>query len=107
MGILLLVVGLLGLASGGLKLRGRVRETLGYSPLAVAEAVVGAITLTGSGIGLARARPLAWTLVAVTLVLTVLSTWAHARLVGRYVKKREESEALRLKAYLLDKEQSR
>ena len=104
MGVLLILVGLLGFASGGLKLRQRVRLTAGRSHLAIVEAIVGAIALVGSGVGLSRVRPLAWALVLVAIGLTFASTWAHARLVARYVKKRERSEALRLKAYLLSRE---
>jgi membrane protein implicated in regulation of membrane protease activity len=106
MGILLILVGLLGLASGGLKMRMRVRATVGHSSLAIVEAILGAATLVGSGVGLARVRPLAWTLVFATLVLTIVSTWVHARCVGNYVRKRKESEALRLKTYLLSREYS-
>ena len=100
MGVLLMLVGLLGLASGLLKLRARVRQTTGYSQLAIVEAILGAITLCGSGIGLARTRPLAWALVLVTLVMILTSTWVHARLVRRLVEKRRATEELRLQTYL-------
>ncbi len=101
MGVLMILVGLLGLASGGFKLRKRVRQTIGRSPLAKVEAIAGILTLSGSGLGLSAVRPLAWLMVATTLVLTIVSTWVQARLVAQYVRKREESEALRLKTYLL------
>lgn len=106
MGILMMLVGLLAVASGGLKLRGRVLSTIGRSPAAVGELTVGAIALLGSVAGLSRVRPLAWTVVLAAIGLTLASTWAHARLVAQYVKKREESEALRLKAYLASRAQS-
>jgi len=101
MGVLLVLVGLLGFASGALKLRTRVRHTTGYSQLAVVEAVLGAAVLVGSGVGLSKVRPLAWVLVFSTLALVFVSTWVHYRLVNSYVRKREASEALRLEAYLL------
>ena len=104
MGVLLIIVGLLGCVSGGLKLRGRVQETIGRSPLTIAEAVAGALSLIGSGLGLSRARPLAWAVVVVTIGLTLISTWAHARSLARYVRRRKASEALRLKAYLRSRE---
>jgi hypothetical protein len=100
MGVLLMLVGLLGLASGGLKLRTRVRQTTGYSQLAVVEALLGAATLAGSGIGLSQVRPLAWTFVFATLILIFVSTWIHARRVRRFVERRRESEALRLETFL-------
>ena len=106
MGILLMLVGMLGVSSGGLKMRGRVRSMVGQSPLAIVEVVFGALTLAGSGVGLARARPFAWTLVALTLVITLSSTWAHVRLVSRYVEKRRQSEAMRLRTYLSSREYS-
>ena len=96
----MLLVGLLGLASGLLKLRTRARQTTGYSQLAIVEALLGAITLCGSGVGLARTRPLAWALVFVTLVMVFISTWAHAKLVRRLVEKRRATEELRLQTYL-------
>jgi hypothetical protein len=100
MGVLLMLVGLLGLASGGLKLRTRVRQTTGYSQLAVVEALLGAATLVGSGIGLSQVRPLAWTLVLATLSLILASSWVHAGRVRRIVERRKESEALRLETFL-------
>jgi len=106
MGILLMLVGMLGVSSGGLKMRGRVRSRVGQAPLAIVEIVFGVLSLAGAGFGLARARPFAWMLVALTLVMTLSSTWAHVRLVSRYVKKRRQSEAVRLKAYLSSREHS-
>ncbi len=106
MGVLLILVGLLGLASGGLKLRSRVRQSTGYSRIAVIEALLGAVTLVGSGVGLSRVRPLAWTLVVATISTIFLSTWIHARLVKNYVERREQSEELRLKAYLRSRDEA-
>ena len=106
MGILLMLVGLLGVSSGGLKMRERVRSTVGQSPLAIVEIVFGVLTLAGAGVGLARARPFAWILVVSTLVMTLSSTWAHVRLVSRYVEKRRQSEAMRLRTYLSSREYS-
>jgi len=104
MGVLLIIVGLLACVSGGFKMRGRVLEMVGRSPTAVGEIAIGAIALVGSSIGLSRARPLAWTVVVLAIGLTLVSTWKHARLISRYVKRREASEALRLKAYLRSRE---
>ncbi len=62
LGILLFLLGLLAAAFGGLKLRSRVRSLLRTS----LETAVGVLTVLGSGVGLARVRPLAWAVVVVT-----------------------------------------
>ena len=100
MGVLLLLVGVLAVASGTFKLRPRVRSLVGTSPLAIAELVVGAVVVAGSGVGLARVRPLAWILVAVALALIVASsvTLVRAALVSR--RSREASAEARLQIYL-------
>ena len=100
MGILLLVLGVLAAASGGVKLRSRVRSLVGSSPLAVAETVAGALTVLGSGAGLARARPLAWTVVTLVVGLIGVSSVAHVRAALRRREKRDASEELRFKTYL-------
>ncbi|MDH3291410.1 MAG: hypothetical protein OEO20_09675 [Gemmatimonadota bacterium] len=100
MGILLWVVGALALASGGLKLRGRVRATVGTARIAVWETAVGALTAVGSGVGLARERPLAWTAVAVTLGFVVVSSVVHIRRTARLRRSREESAEMRLRSHL-------
>ena len=104
MGVLLILVGLLACVSGGLKMRGRVQEIAGRSPIALGEIAVGVIALVGSSLGLSRVRPLAWTVVVLAIGLTLASTWMHARLVSRYVKRREASEGMRLKAFLRSRE---
>lgn len=106
MAVLLILVGLLACVSGGSKMRGRARQIVGRSPLAIAEATTGAVALMGSGLGLSRARPLAWTVVVLALGLTLISTWTFARQVTDHVRRRETSEALRLKAYLKSREHS-
>ncbi len=100
MGILLLVIGAIGVASGGLKLRERPRATIGLSPITIAEAVLGAITLLGSGLGLARVRFLAWTMVFLVLGTVVWSSAVHTRTLLAHYRKRDESAAERFKARL-------
>jgi hypothetical protein len=100
MGVLLLLLGLLAAVSGGLKLRPRVRSLLGMSTLAVLETAVGVGTVLGSGVGLARVRPLAWTAVALATVLIVTSTAAHVRKALRSRQKLEASEGARLASHL-------
>ena len=100
MGMLLLLLGLLAVGSGGFKLRARVRALLGRSSLAVAETTVGALTVIGSGIGLSQVRPLAWTVVGGVSGLILLSSIAHVRRSVRIRREREASEAARLKSYL-------
>jgi hypothetical protein len=99
-GILLFLLGLLAAASGGLKLRSRVRSLLGTSQLAVVETAVGVLTVLGSGVGLARVRPLAWAVVAVVSGLIVVSSVSHVRKVRWRRKRAEASEAARLASHL-------
>lgn len=100
MGLLLFLVGLLALASGALKLRPRSRAVIGVSALAVAEVVVGALTVVGSGLGLARIRPAAWTAVLLALAFTAAATVVVVRRVLCDHGRREASEAARLRRYL-------
>lgn len=97
-GILLLLLGTLAAGSGALKLRAHTRALLGASPLAMVELAAGALTVIGSGIGLARLRPLAWAVVAVVAVLVIASTAAHARRVVVNQRARRASEELRFTA---------
>jgi hypothetical protein len=97
-----MLVGLLTLSSGAVKLRGRIRSTVGYSRWAVAEAMCGALVLFGSGMGLSRLRPLAWSAVAALLCLILISTWVQIRRIAARREKRALSEEWRLKAHLLD-----
>ena len=100
MGILLFLLGLLAAASGGLKLRARVRSLVGNSSLAVAETIVGVLTVLGSGVGLARVRPLAWAVVAVASGLIVASSLSLVGKARRHRERAEASEAARLAGYL-------
>ncbi len=100
MGVLLFLLGLLAAVSGALKLRARVRSLQGISRLAVAETAVGVLTIFGSGVGLARVRPLAWAVVAVAFLLIVVSSTAHVRKALRRREGREASEAERLASHL-------
>ncbi len=100
MGVLLFLLGLLAAASGGLKLRSRVRSLVGFSPLAVSETAFGVLTILGVGAGLARVRPLAWAVVAVVFLLIVVSSIVHVREALRRREVREASEAERLASHL-------
>ena len=100
MGVLLFLLGLLAAASGGLKLRSRVRSLVGFSPLAVSETAMGVLTILGAGAGLARVRPLAWAVVAVAFLLIVVSSIVHVREALRRREVREASEAERLASHL-------
>jgi hypothetical protein len=105
MGVLLMLVGLLTLTSGAVKLRRRIRSAVGYTPLAVAETLCGLVVLLGSGMGLARLRPLAWSLVVALLGLMLLSTWVQVRRIAEKRRKRDLSAEWRLKAHLMDSEE--
>ena len=99
MGILLFLIGGLAAASGAVKLKARSRRH-GASALAVAEVAVGALVVLGSGVGLARLRPLAWTAVAAALAIVVLSSIAHLGRVLEAHRRRRESEHQRLRHYV-------
>jgi hypothetical protein len=100
MGILLLVLGLLSALSGWFKLRLRVRTLFGSSRLAVLELVAGAMTVLGSGVGLAKQRPVAWGVVVLVSAAVVVSSVAHARRMLRLSKRRATSEQERLERHL-------
>ncbi|MBI2071849.1 MAG: hypothetical protein HYT81_02225 [Gemmatimonadetes bacterium] len=99
MGILLFLIGVLCAASGAVKLKARTRQ-LGRPGLAVGEVVAGALVVLGSGVGLARLRPLAWTAVAGAATMIVLSSIAHLGRVLEDHRRRRESEERRLQQYL-------
>ncbi len=100
MGILLLLLGILAAGAGAAKLRGHARTRLGIPPLAIAEVALGALLVLGSGVGLGRARPLAWTAVALTLAGMVLSSVLHLRKWRRAWRRRTAAEEARLREYL-------
>jgi hypothetical protein len=99
MGLLLFLVGLLAIVSGALKLRERMRTTLGASRLAPLEVIVGGSVVLGSGLGLSR-TPVAPLVVAVTLGLVVASAVVQVRRAARLRKSREISEEERLQSYV-------
>ena len=107
MGVLLLLVGLLVICSGGLKHRERIRSLYGRSLLTTLETGAGAILVIGSGIGLSRTRTLAWVLVVIALGLSLASNRIHMRLITRHFRNREASEGKRLKEYLREREESK
>lgn len=100
MGLLLFLVGSLALVSGGVKLWRRSRRASGAAGAAVAETVLGAFTVLAAGVGLARVRPAAWTLVALVLVVVALSLAAEMRRVLGERDRREASEGERLRRYV-------
>ena len=100
MGILLLLLGILAAASGGVKLRGHARTGLGRPPLAKSEIVLGALLILGSAAGLARTRPLAWTGVGLTAAAVLVSSALHLKTWRQHWRRRRASEESRLAKYL-------
>ena len=100
MGILLLLIGVLAAGSGAVKLRAQRAARVSRPALAVAELVVGTAVILGSGLGLARMRPLAWAVVAAAAAVIVLSSRAHVRRALAARAARELSEGARLRRYL-------
>ena len=99
MGLLLFLVGLLALVSGTLKLRGRMRATVGFSPFALSEVVAGALVVIGSGVGLSRTALAPW-VAGLTLAVVFASAVDQARRAARLRRSREMSEAERLQSYV-------
>lgn len=99
-GVLLLLLGLLATASGALKRRARVRALMGRSPLAVVEMTLGALTVVGSGVGLSRLRPLAWTVAGGVVGTMLLASTLHVRTSLRLRRRRDATEGARLERYV-------
>lgn len=95
MGILLFLIGLLAAGSGAVKLRGRSRQFAHWT-LATGEVAVGALVVLGSGVGLARLRPLAWTAVATAVAVMAMSSAVHLSRVLGARRRRAGSEGERL-----------
>lgn len=99
MGMLLFLVGLLAGLSGGVKLRRRIRASVGISAVAWIELTVGSLVVLGSGLGLST-TPFAPWVVAATLLLVVVSAVHQGRRAARAQRDRELSEETRLKTFL-------
>ena len=90
---------MLAAGSGAAKLlRGPALE--GGRALALAEVVVGAAVILGAGLGLARARPLAWIAVAAAAVVITLSSVGHVRASLRDQARRAASEEARFRRFV-------
>lgn len=100
MGILVLLVGLLALVSGGFKRWRRSRVPSGALRLATLEVALGAVTIIASGLGVGRFRPLAWTLVAAAFGVVLLSSATHLRAVLAAQRRRSASEGERLRRFV-------
>ncbi|UCF39825.1 MAG: hypothetical protein JSW43_08750 [Gemmatimonadota bacterium] len=99
MGMLLFLVGLLAAVSGGVKLRKRIRTSVGTSALARVELAVGSLVVLGSGVGLSKTALAPWA-VAATLLLMVASAIDQGRRATRAQRHRDRSEGARLKTFL-------
>jgi len=100
MGILLFLIGLLALGSGAFKLL-RPGHGSGWRPSsALVEVAVGAAVILGSGMGLGRARPLAWTAVAAAAAAITAGSAAHLRAGLREQARRNSSEEARFRQRL-------
>ena len=100
MGILLFLIGLLAAGSGAVKLLRGSRASGDRRSFAVVEVVVGAAVVLGSGMGLARARPLAWAAVVTAGAAITLSSVRHVRAGLHDQARRTASEEARFRRYL-------
>lgn len=99
MGILLLLIGMLAAGSGAVKLL-RGHPSGERRSFATVEVIVGAVVILGSGVGLARERPLAWAAVVLAAVAVILSSAAHVRAGLRDQARRTASEERRFRQFL-------
>lgn len=100
MGILLFVIGLLAVGSGTAKIVRGPAAADDRRSFAVVEVVVGAAVILGSGLGLAGARPLAWTAVGTAAVAIAWSSVVHVRAGLRDHARRAASEEVRFRRFL-------
>jgi len=100
MGILLFLIGLLALGSGAFKLLRPAPGSDHRPSSTVVEVVVGAAVILGSGLGLGRARPLAWTAVAAAAAAIAAGSVAHVRAGLRHQERRSASEEARFRQRL-------
>ena len=100
MGILLLLLGVLAVASGALKLRARARTLVGRSPFAIAEFWAGTLTVIASALGLSRMRPLAWLVVLGVSGLIAVASVSHIRSIIDLERRRQASREARLETFL-------
>jgi len=99
-GILLFLIGILAAGSGTVKLLRKARGDGGRPPFAVVEVMVGAAVILGSGMGLGRARPLAWVAVASAAAAIAAGSAAHVRAGLRDQERRAASEEARFRRSL-------
>jgi hypothetical protein len=99
-GILLFLIGLLAAGSGAVKLLRGARGSGVRPPFAVVEVVVGSAVILASGMGLGRARPLAWVAVASAVAAIAAGSAAHVRAGLRDQARRAASEEARFRRYL-------
>jgi len=96
---MLLVLGLLAMAAGGLKLRDRIRSRMGTTPFSLAEVALGAV----AGL-LAATMPDPTTFHSVVAGLTVLAMLVagihQARLAAAFQHRRDLSESFRLQRFV-------
>lgn len=99
MRLLLLVLGVLALATAGLKLQDRVRSRIGTSPFALGEIVVGiAACLVASLVS--DPGPLHASAAVASVLIIIISAVHQGRLTSAFSRRREQSEARRLKQFM-------
>ena len=99
MRILLLVLGLLAMASGGLKFRDRIRTRIGTSPFSLGELGLGGIAgiLAISG---ADPTPMHSGVAGLTVIAMIFAGIHQSRLAAAFQHRRDVSESHRLKRFV-------
>lgn len=99
--VLLIVVAILGILSGGVKL---LRRRADASMLSLGELLAGLGAILAAGAGVAANRPIAWGVVFLVLVTVTGSSVAHVRAMRRHLEEREQSEGERLRRFVKRRE---
>ena len=99
MRVLLFAMGLLAMASGGLKFRERIMNRIGTSPFALGELGTGVVACACSVL-VANNAAVHTSVVGVALVAMGVATYHQSKLTAAFQKRRELSESHRLRQFL-------
>jgi len=98
MKVLLFVLGLLALASGGLKFRGRIMHKIGTSPFAMGELGLGLLACATAI--LAESVVLQSVVAAATLIVVFVGSYHQSKLTAAFRHPRDLSESHRLRRFV-------
>jgi len=100
MGVLLVVLGGLALATSLTTLLRHRKAAVGSAPIVRVELVAGVVAVAGAAADAGRYRPLAWAIVIATVGAIALGLYGRARALREASRRRESTAALRLEQAL-------